>query len=86
MLVNLKVDQLARELVKMFVIELIKKDKIIKEKQVKVKVSDKYYKKRDNLERFLLQCNLHMWHNQKQFKKTNKIMFTIIYIRDKVFW
>ena len=32
MLVNLKVDQLARELAKMSVAELIKKDKIIKEK------------------------------------------------------
>ena len=32
MLVNLKVDQLARELAKMSVIELIKKDEIIKEK------------------------------------------------------
>ena len=32
MLVNLKVDQLARKLVKMSVTELIKRDKIIKEK------------------------------------------------------
>ena len=32
MLVNLKVDQLTRELVKMFVVELIKKDKLIKKK------------------------------------------------------
>ena len=31
-----------------------------KEKQVKVKVSDKYYKERDNLQRFLLQYNLYM--------------------------
>ena len=59
-LTNLKVDQLARELVKIFIIELIKRDKIIKEKQVKIKVSDKYYKERDNLERFLLQCNLYI--------------------------
>ena len=43
MLVNLKVDQLARELIKMFITELIKKDKITKEKQVKVKIFDKYY-------------------------------------------
>ena len=32
MLVNLKVDQLTRELVKMSITELIKRDKIIKEK------------------------------------------------------
>ena len=32
MLVNLKVDQLTRELVKMSVTELIKRDKMIKEK------------------------------------------------------
>ena len=38
----------------MFVIELIKENKIIKEKKVKVKISDECYKERDNLERFLL--------------------------------
>ena len=54
MIVNLKVDQLARKLVKMFIIELIKKDKTIKEKQVKIKVFNKYYKEQDNLKRFLL--------------------------------
>ena len=54
MLVNLKVNQLARKLVKISIIELIKRDKTIKEKQVKVKISDKYYKERDNLKRFLL--------------------------------
>ena len=54
MLAKLKVDQLTRELVKMSITESIKRDKTIKEKQVKVKVSDKYYKDRDNLERFLL--------------------------------
>ena len=32
MLVNLKVDQLTRELVKIFITELIKRDKMIKEK------------------------------------------------------
>ena len=69
----------------MSVTELIKKDKMTKEKQVKVKISDKYYKERDNLERFLLQCNLYIWYNQEQFKKINKIIFIIIYIRDKVF-
>ena len=47
----------------MSVAELIKKDKMIKEKQVKVKISDEYYKEWDNLKRFLLQCNLYMWHN-----------------------
>ena len=85
MLVNLKVDQLARELAKMSVAESIKEDKTIKEKQVKVKVSDEYYEERDNLERFLLQCDLYMWHNQAQFKKINKIMFAVTYMRDKVF-
>ena len=43
-LVNLKVDQLTRELVKMFIIESIKRDEITKKKQVKIKISDKYYK------------------------------------------
>ena len=84
-LVILKVDQLARELVKMSVTELIKRDKIIKEKQVKVKVSDKYYEEWDNLKRFLLQCKLYIWHNQTQFKRINKIIFTITYMRNKVF-
>ena len=60
MLVNLKVDQLAKELVNIFVTELIKKNKINKEKQVKVRVLNKYYKDRDNLKIFLLQCNLYM--------------------------
>ena len=60
MLVNLKVDQLARELAKMSVTESIKKDETIKEKQVKVKVLNKYYEERDNLKRFLLQCNLYI--------------------------
>ena len=64
MLVNLKIDQLTRKLVKISIIELIKRDEIIKEKQVKIKISDKYYKERDDLERFLLQYNLYMWHNQ----------------------
>ena len=54
MIVNLKVDQLARKLVKMSIAELIKRDKTIKKKHVKVKISDEYYKERDNLERFLL--------------------------------
>ena len=60
MIVNLKVDQLARKLAKMSVTESIKRDETIKKKHVKVKISDKYYKEKDNLERFLLQCNLYM--------------------------
>ena len=60
MLVNLKVDQLTRELAKMSIAESIKRDQTIKEKQVKVKILNKYYKERDNLERFLLQCDLYM--------------------------
>ena len=44
----------------MFIVELIKRDEMTKKKQVKVKISNKYYKERDNLERFLLQCNLYM--------------------------
>ena len=86
MLVNLKVDQLARELVKISVAELIKKDEMTKEKQVKVKILNKYYKEWDNLKRFLLQYDLYMWYNQTQFKRINKIMFIITYMRDKVFW
>ena len=43
MLINLKVDQLTRELVKMSVAESIKRDKMTKEKQVKIKISNKYY-------------------------------------------
>ena len=60
MLVNLKVDQLTRKLTKISVTESIKRDKIIKEKQVKVRVFNKYYEERDNLKRFLLQYNLYM--------------------------
>ena len=60
MLVNLKIDQLARKLAKISVTESIKKDKMIKEKQVKVKVFNKYYEEKDDLERFLLQCDLYM--------------------------
>ena len=56
-----------------------------KEKQVKIKISNEYYKEQNDLKRFLLQCNLYMWHNQAQFKKINKIMFTVTYMQDKVF-
>ena len=38
----------------MSVTELIKRDEMIKKKQVKVKILNKYYEERDNLERFLL--------------------------------
>ena len=85
MLANLEVDQLARKLAKMSVAESTKRDETIKEKQVKVRVLNEYYEERDDLERFLLQCNLYMWHNQTQFKKINKIMFAVMYMRDKVF-
>ena len=44
----------------MSVAELIKEDEMTKKKQVKVKIFNKYYKERDNLERFLLQYNLYM--------------------------
>ena len=44
----------------MFIAESIKRDEITKKKQVKVKIFNKYYKERDNLERFLLQYNLYM--------------------------
>ena len=60
MIANLKVNQLARKLTKMFITESIKKDKMIKKKHVKVKISDEYYKEKDDLERFLLQYNLYM--------------------------
>ena len=48
----------------MFITESIKKDKITKEKQVKIKISDEYYEEWDNLKRFLLQYDLDMWYNQ----------------------
>ena len=44
MLVNLKVDHLARELVKISVTKLIKRDETTKKKQVKIKILNKYYK------------------------------------------
>ena len=44
MLVNLKVDQLVRELVKMSIAGSIKRDEMTKEKQVKVKISNEYYR------------------------------------------
>ena len=48
----------------MSITESIKRDEMIKKKYIKVKISDEYYEEKDNLERFLLQCNLYMWHNQ----------------------
>ena len=38
----------------MSVTELIKRDEITKKKYIKVKIFNKYYKERDDLERFLL--------------------------------
>ena len=31
-------------------------------KKVKIKVFNEYYKQQENLERFLLQCNLYIYH------------------------
>ena len=49
-------------------------------KSIKVKLSEEYFKERKDLDRFLLQCDLYIWHNQVQFQTENEFMFAVIYL------
>ena len=46
----------------------------------KAKSSEEYFRERKDLDRFLLQCNLYISHNQVQFQIENDFMFTTIYL------
>ena len=54
-------------------------------KLIKVKSSEEYFRERKNLDRFLLQCDLYMWHNQVQFQMKNEFMFAATYLWGDVF-
>ena len=54
-------------------------------KLIKVKSSEEYFRERKNLDRFLLQCDLYIWHNQIQFQMKNKFMFAAIYLQEDAF-
>ena len=58
---------------------------MIQVKSIKVKSSEEYFRERKNLNRFLLQCDLYIWHNQVQFQTENKFMFAVIYLWGDVF-
>ena len=54
-------------------------------KSIKVKSSEEYFKERKDLNRFLLQCDLYIWHNQVQFQTENESMFAATYLQENVF-
>ena len=54
-------------------------------KSIKVKSSKEYFEERKNLNRFLLQCDLYIWHNQVQFQMKNEFMFAVTYLQGDVF-
>ena len=54
-------------------------------KSIKVKSSKEYFKERKDLNRFLLQCDLYIWHNQIQFQTENEFMFAAIYLQEDTF-
>ena len=54
-------------------------------KSIKVKLSKEYFRERKNLNRFLLQCDLYIWHNQIQFQTENEFMFATIYLWEDTF-
>ena len=55
------------------------------EKSIKIKIPDKYFEEWQNLNRFLLQCDLYIWHNQALFQNKNKSVFTAFYLHKDVF-
>ena len=60
---------------------------MIQVKSIKVKPPEEYFRERKDLNRFLLQCNLYIWHNQVQFQTENEFMFTATYLqRDAFNW
>ena len=58
---------------------------MIQVKSIKVKLSEEYFRERKNLDRFLLQCDLYIWHNQVQFQTENEFMFAVTYLWEDVF-
>ena len=54
-------------------------------KLIKVKFSKEYFKERKDLDRFLLQCDLYVGHNQVQFQTENKFMFAATYLQEDIF-
>ena len=58
---------------------------MIQVKSIKVKLSEEYFEERKDLDRFLLQCDLYIWHNQIQFQTENKFMFAVTYLWGDVF-
>ena len=58
---------------------------MIQVKLIKVKLSKEYFRERKNLDRFLLQCDLYIWHNQIQFQTENEFMFAAIYLQEDAF-
>ena len=54
-------------------------------KPIKVKPPGEYFGERKDLDRFLLQCDLYIWHNQVQFQTENESMFTATYLRGDAF-
>ena len=60
---------------------------IMQVKSIKLKTSEEYFEERKDLNRFLLQCDLYVWHNQIQFQTENEFMFTVTYLqRDAFIW
>ena len=54
-------------------------------KSIKVKPSEEYFRERKDLNRFLLQCDLYIWHNQIQFQTENEFMFAVTYLQEDTF-
>ena len=54
-------------------------------KSIKVKPSKEYFRERKDLDRFLLQCDLYIWHNQVQFQAENEFIFAVTYLQEDVF-
>ena len=58
---------------------------MVQMKSIKVKPSEEYFGERKDLDRFLLQCDLYIWHNQVQFQTENEFMFAVTYLWGDVF-
>ena len=53
---------------------------MVQVKSIKVKPPGEYFEERKDLDGFLLQCDLYIWHNQVQFQTENESMFTATYL------
>ena len=58
---------------------------MVQVKSIKIKSSEEYSEERKDLNRFLLQCDLYIWHNQIQFQTENEFMFAATYLSEDVF-